>query len=228
MWSFVGSMSIPRRQLNTTVLADGKVLVTGGTNGFGDGGPHSDDMDFNDLSKPIFFAELWDPAHPDHWSMMAAASVPRQYHSTAVLLPDARILSAGGGEYAAANPANGPNNHRDAQIFSPPYLFNAQGLAVRPVITSAPSAVKYGQDFAVGTPNPDQIKRVTWVRLGSVTHAYDQNQRFNNLAYKKSDAKTLEVTAPPSGNHAPPGHYMLFLLDGNGVPSVAKIIQISQ
>jgi hypothetical protein len=223
MWSFVGSISIPRRQLNATLLADGKVLVTGGTNGFG-----NDDQDFNDLSKPIFFAELWDPAYPDHWSMMAAASVPRQYHSTAILLPDARILSAGGGEYAAANPANGPNNHRDAQIFSPPYLFNAQGLAVRPVITSAPSAVKYGQSFPVGTPSPDQIKRVTWVRLASVTHAYDQNQRFNNLDYKKSDAMTLEVTAPPSGNHAPPGHYMLFLLDGNGVPSVAKIIQISK
>ena len=85
----------------------------------------------------------------------------------------------------------------------------------------------YGEVFPVGTPVPGDIKRVTWVRLSSVTHAYDQNQRFNNLAFKE-DAMGLQVTAPPSGNHAPPGHYMLFLLDGSGVPSVAKIIRISK
>ncbi len=77
------------------------------------------------------------------------------------------------------------------------------------------------------TPSPGDIKRVTWVRLSSVTHAYDQNQRFNNLAFK-AGPMGLQVTPPPDGNHAPPGHYMLFLLNGNGVPSVAKIIRISK
>lgn len=134
-WRFVRPMSIPRRQLNATILADGKVLVIGGTNGFGD-----DNQNFNDLNKPIFTTELWDPA-TENFTVTASASVPRQYHSTAVLLPDATVLSAGGGEYAQADPDNGPNNHRDAQIYSPPYLFNANGPAPRPVISStrAPS-----------------------------------------------------------------------------------------
>ncbi len=222
-WKFVGSLSIPRRQLNATLLADGKVLVTGGTNGFG-----TNDQNFNDLKKPIFPAELWDPT-TGNWSVMASASVPRQYHSTAVLLPDARVLSAGGGEYNVAGyDASAPDNHRSGQIYSPPYLFNDKGPAPRPVITSGPDSVTYGKDFPVGTPAPGDIKRVTWVRLSSVTHAYDQNQRFNNLAFKAEGATGLQVTAPPDGNHAPPGHYMLFLLDGNGVPSVAKIIRISK
>ncbi len=226
MWRFVGSLSIPRRQLNATILADGKVLVIGGTSGFG-----NDDNNFNDLETPVLTSELWDPAQENHWTVMAKASVARQYHSTAVLLPDATVLSAGGGEYAYADEntqrTGRQNNHRDAQIYSPPYLFNANGPAPRPVISSAPGSVVYGEVFPVGTPAPGDIKRVTWVRLSSVTHAYDQNQRFNNLAFK-ADATGLQVTAPPSGNHAPPGHYMLFLLDGSGVPSVAKIIRISK
>ena len=98
-WRFVRLHVDPRRQLNATILADGKVLVIGGTNGFG-----NDDQNFNDLKKPVFTTELWDPATREHWTVMASASVPRQYHSTAVLLPDATVLSAGGGEYAAAEP----------------------------------------------------------------------------------------------------------------------------
>ena len=203
-WRFVGSMSIPRRQLNATLLADGKVLVIGGTNGSGHGDRNNDDDNFNDLSTPVFPAELWDPAHDDHWTVMASASVPRQYHSTSVLLPDATVCTRGRGEYAHADPATGPNNHRDAQIYSPPYLFNDKGPAPRPVISSAPDSVSYGADFQVGTPAPGDIKRVTWVRLSSVTHAYDQNQRFNNLAFRVG-ATDLQVTAPPDGNHAPPG-----------------------
>jgi galactose oxidase len=223
-WRFVGSLSVPRRQLNATILADGKVLVTGGTDGSGNG-----DQDFNDLKKPIFTAELWDPdPSSEKWTVMARAAVPRQYHSTAVLLPDATVLTAGGGEYLQAGfLATALDNRRNGQIYFPPYLFNATGLAPRPVISKAPGTAKYGADFTVETPTPAAIKRVTWVRLSSVTHAYNQNQRFNNLAFKATPTG-LTVTPPTSGNQAPPGHYLLFLIDGNDVPSVANIIHIDK
>jgi hypothetical protein len=201
-WKFVDPMAVRRRQLNATLLVDGKVLVTGGTDGSG-----NSDQDFNDLKRPIFFAELWDPA-TKKWKVMASASVARQYHSTGVLLSDATVLSAGGGEYAAAGLGDdAPDNHRDGQIFFPPYLFGDDRPAVRPLISSAPDSVTYGQEFTVGTPSPGEIKRVTWVRLCSVTHAYDQNQRFNELNFK-AGTMGLQVTPPPDGNHAPPGHYM--------------------
>ena len=70
------------------------------------------------------------------------------------------------------------------------------------------------------------IARATWIRLSSVTHAFNQNQRMNNLTISVSGASSILVTAPASANLAPPGHYMLFLIDANGVPSVARIIRI--
>ena len=141
-WRLVGSMSVARRQQNATLLADGKVIVIGG----------SDGNSFNDLKKPVFSAEIWDPA-TEKWTVVASMKVPRQYHSTALLLPDARILSAGGGEYGDAGlDEDAPDNHRDAQIYSPPYLFKGNNLATRPVISSAPASVTYGQQFMVGTP----------------------------------------------------------------------------
>jgi galactose oxidase len=220
-WSTTGAMSFARRHHNATILPDGTVLVTGGTSG--NGPPHP----FNDLSKPVLQAELWNPA-TGNWRQLAAESVPRLYHSTAVLLPDARVLSAGGGEYRLPN--NDPNNvndsRRNAQIFSPPYLFSSTGaLAVRPGITSAPANVTYGQSFDVGTPNSGQIGRVSWVRLSSVTHSFNQTQRINFLDFTRGTSK-LTVTAPANANACPPGHYMLFVLNQNNVPSVAKIIRI--
>jgi hypothetical protein len=104
---------------------------------------------------------------------------------------------------------------------SPPYLF----LGPRPVITGAPASVAYGQTFAVSTPDPATIGQVTFVRLGSTTHAFDQNQRLARLSFTTT-ATGVSVHAPAHGNLAPPGHYMLFLINGDGVPSVARIIRI--
>src|SRR2546423_4195214 len=158
-WIPAGEMSIGRRQQNATLLPDGTVLVTGGTSGPG----------FNDLTSPVLKAELWIPPSNSagaNFIPMASESVPRLYHSTAVLLPDARVLSAGGGEYRPADHTeNDPkDSKRNAQIFSPPYLFRS----TRPEITSAPAEVSYGQAFDVATANPAALGQVNWIPLSSV------------------------------------------------------------
>src|SRR5262249_52097273 len=118
----------------------------------------------------------------------------------------------------------------DAQIFFPPYLFLPNGTrAPRPVISSAPTDVNYGNAFPVGTPQHDQIGKVSLVRLSSVTHSFNTNLRINVLKFATDTTTatpTLKVTAPANANLCPPGHYMLFVLNKTGVPSVAKIIKI--
>ena len=213
-WSYVGSMAVPRRQLNATLLADGKVLVTGGTNATG----------FNSAptSSAVLAAELWDPANPGQWRQLSSMSHHRLYHSTALLLPDARVLSVGSGQPAAS----GLTDDYTAEIFSPPYLFNPDGTpATRPVITTAPASVAYGQTFTVKTGSAASITRVTLIRLSAVTHSFNQNQRMNVLSFS-AGSSAITVTAPLDANLAPPGHYMLFIVNGNGVPSVAKIVRL--
>lgn len=214
-WAPIAPMNFPRRQHNATLLPDGTVFVTGGSQGAG--------FDNLDPEKPVHISELFDPSNGT-WTEMASEAVDRCYHSTAVLLPDGRVFSGGGGEYAP-NPgeSNPPvNSHADAQLFSPPYLFKGP----RPVITKAPASVAYGKTFVVETPAPGEIKHVTLIRLSSVTHSFNFNQRINFLD-SQPGANQLTVTAPANGNVCPPGHYMLFLLNQNKVPSLAVIIQIT-
>ena len=144
---------------------------------------------------------------------MASLSVDRLYHSTALLLPDGRVLSGG--------TTGGGDNNKDAEIYSPPYLFRGP----RPTITSAPSAVTYGKTFFILTPDAADITKVTLVRLGSVTHSFDQNQRFVTLPSSQASGG-LNVTVPSNENLAPRGHYMLYILDGDGVPSVARFVRL--
>jgi hypothetical protein len=203
-WRYTDPMSYARRQLNATVLPDGKVLVTGGTASAG----------FSDPAGAVHAPELWDPG-TDKWSVMASNQVTRVYHSTTLLLPDGRVLSTGSGD--------GPGLPRElnAEIFSPPYLFRGQ----RPVITQAPAEIGYGEAFVVATPDAGRVTRVSLVRLSSVTHAFDQNQRFSELSFRKT-AGGLTVAGPETSQVAPPGHYLLFILDGAGVPSLATVIHM--
>jgi hypothetical protein len=209
-WRFTGSMQFPRRHLNATVLPDGQVLVAGGTQG----GGFDDTTDVNAAHA----AEVWDPG-TGQWTTLASNTVTRVYHSVSVLLPDGRVVHAASGD-ADVGGSPAPSQH-NSELFSPPYLFKG----ARPIVTSAPSAVAYGQRFTVETPNAAQVTKVTWVRLSSVTHSFDQNQRFNALAFGPTSGG-LVVTAPTNPNLAPPGHYTLFVLNRNGVPSVGKIIRI--
>ena len=211
-WKSMASMKYARRQMSATILPNGKVLVFGGSSSAG----------FNDATLAVLAAEMWDPA-TGAWSTMASMQVPRMYHSNALLLPDGRVVSAGGGRPAATNTTDQPN----AQIYSPPYLFNTDGSpASRPVISSAPTNLIYGQSFVISTPNATSITDVVMIRLGSFTHSFDANQRINRLSFSPTTGG-LTVTAPANSNLCPPGHYMLFILS-NGVPSVAKITNIHQ
>lgn len=223
------AMNFPRRHHNAVLLPDGTVLVVGGTRGGNGARPAKGVTGFNDLGagQPVHFAEMWDPRANNGggaWELLAAEETDRGYHSTAVLLPDGRVLSAGSGEYRPddvhANPPE--DNHRQAQIFSPPYLFRGP----RPVITSAPAAVDYGETFDVTVSTAHGIGKVTWIRLPSVTHAFDQSQRINILGFVK-DSDPLKVTAPERPEVCPPGHYMLFVLNEAAVPSEAAIVQIA-
>jgi hypothetical protein len=213
-WDFVGSMSVARRQTNATLLADGTVLVTGGTNASG----------FNTAptTSAVLAAEQWNPASPGSWKKLASMSHYRLYHTTALLLPDARVLVAGSGEPAAT----GLSDDLTAEIFSPPYLFKADGTAAtRPVISSVPATLGYGATFAVTTASAAQITKVMLVRLPAVTHAFDMNQRGVRLNFSVGSG-SLTVTAPLNNKLAPQGHYMLFIVNSSGVPSVAKIVKL--
>jgi galactose oxidase-like protein/Big-like domain-containing protein len=210
-WRTVSSMAFARRQTNATLLADGSVLVTGGTGGPG----------FNDQAGAVHAAELWNP-QTESWTTMASESKRRTYHSTALLLPDGRVLSSGSGEGGGISYLN---SEFSAQVFSPPYLFNSDGSpAARPSITSAPSTLSYGQSFTVQTPDAGSVTRGTLIRLSSVTHTFNMSQLIYGLTFAATSSTTVTAVVPPNANVAPPGPYMLFLINGSGVPSVAKMV----
>jgi galactose oxidase len=212
-WRRVASMAFPRRQTNATILADGSILVTGGTSGTG----------FNDQSTAVHAAELWNPK-TETWTRMASESRNRTYHSTAILLPNGKVFSSGSGEGGGIAFAN---SERNAQLFSPPYLFNPDGsLAARPSLSAVPKRVSYGQSFTVSTSNPSAIARGTLIRVSSVTHAFNAGQYIYPLSFTVAGSTSLRTIAPPNGNVAPPGPYMLFLINQSGVPSVAKFVTV--
>jgi galactose oxidase-like protein/List-Bact-rpt repeat protein len=204
-WRFVGAMASRRRQLNLTILADGKVLATGGTSACG----------ADDPSGTVHAAELWDPA-TEQWSIMASARDRRNYHSTALLLPDGHVL------------VSGSNGILTAEVFTPPYLFNSDGtLAARPTYTLSSTRLGYNQLVTLRTSDAATIRKVTVTRLSAVTHAQNQSQQFNTLNFTAaSDGQSLTLTTPGSGKVAPPGPYMLFILNTRGVPSVGQIVTL--
>jgi hypothetical protein len=199
-WRYVAPMAKARVQLNATLLPDGKALVTGGHQGTVN----------NDPTKPVYLAEMWDP-QTETWASMASMAIYRGYHSTTTLLPDGRVVCAGGD--------GGTPSGDNREIYSPPYLFKGP----RPTIISAPATVGYGQAFFVETPDAASITNVNWLALGSSTHAVNMGQRINHLTFSQTPGG-LNVTAPANANLCPPGPYMLFILTSDGVPSVAAHI----
>lgn len=212
-----GSMATGRRQHNLTVLADGDALATGGMNAvMSDGGVN--------LASPVYAAELYD-TETGTWRNLAAANRIRQYHSTALLLPDGRVMTGGGGICGECQRVG--YLEKNIEYFTPPYLYGADGqLAPRPAITAAPATASYASTFSVTSPQAGSIAKVGLVGLGAPTHGDDQGQRYVPLSFSASGT-TLSITSPANVNLAPPGHYMLFVVDSNGVPSVARMVQLT-
>ena len=206
-WQYGPNMSQARIEMNAVILPNGKVLALGGS------------LDDEDTNTASLNADLYDPVS-NTFSSAGANAYPRLYHSVALLLPDATVWLAGG------NPSRG-SYVPQMEIYEPPYLFNPEGaLATRPSITSGPSSIAYGEAFAVTTPDAVNISSVVLVRNGTVTHAFGMDQREVGLSFTRQSG-TLTVTAPPNANIAPPGYYMLFILDTSGIPSVASFVRVT-
>ncbi len=201
-------MAVGRRQTNLTILPDGTVLMTGGTSQCG----------FTNEAGAVFAAESWDPA-TGQWTTLASAGVVRVYHSTTALLPDGRVMSTGSGDGGGVTP------QLSYEIFSPAYLFKGP----RPTYDLGSTSMRYGQPFTVATPDAAAIRKVTLIRLTASTHAVNMGQRLNTVGFEAAaDGQSLTLTPPPSGRIAPPGPYLLFILNDRGVPSVAQTILLSQ
>ena len=202
-WQEISPMTYARTYQTLTVLPDGKVLAMGGetgTEGFDD-------------SKAVLPAEMWDPG-TGNWTELARMQTPRLYHSTSLLLPDGRVLLSGGGRV-------GYTDQTSTEIFSPPYLFKGP----RPTITNAPGTLSHGASFTVTTPDASRIDSVSLMHVGSPTHGIDMGQSFVPLNFTKN-AGSLTVSMTGNPNTAPPGQYMLFIVDSSGVPSVASMVKV--
>ncbi|MGD9695190.1 MAG: galactose oxidase-like domain-containing protein [Thermoleophilia bacterium] len=209
-WSPRAPLTEARRNINAPILPDGRILIVGGNETGSFGGYRYEPL-------------MYDPG-ANSYTRMADQNVGRGYHSTALLLPDGRVWSAGDdtdGPGAGGREGGGGPNVDRAEIFSPPYLFQDGGA--RPAITSAPSSVRWGDVFSVGTSAG--ASRLVLMAPGAVTHGNDMHQRHVELAVSPA-AGGLVATAPPSGGVAPPGWYMLFALDAGGVPSTAGWIHV--
>lgn len=197
--------NLSRNWADATVLANGEVFLSGGiytgaANNSGD-----------------YPGEIWNP-DTGEWTLTAKAAKARLYHSTTMLLPNGRVLAAGGGP-------PGPVINMNAEVFMPPYLFDENGaLAQRPAITQL-GQVDYGIDFNANVSSETPISKVSFIRAGSVTHSFDQGQRYMELAYQQN-GNLLTITAPDNANLAPPGLYMLFVFNRSGVPSQARLVMM--
>jgi YVTN family beta-propeller protein len=201
------SMSSQRRLVTGTILPNGRVLATGGSS------------TWNQLVNVNNSAEIWNP-DTGTWTTGASGVQARLYHSMALLLPDATVMVGGGG-------APGPQNNTNFELYYPPYLFGAGGtLAPRPMIDAAPTVMDIGHTYNVDVSGAGPAARVVMVKTGSVTHSWNMEQRFVELTFAATGNR-LAVQAPTRAADAPPGFYMLFVLDANGTPSVAKMVRIN-
>lgn len=201
-WTALPDLNRARiHQVNTVLLPDGRVMLAGGID-TADGGP----------------TEVFDPRNPAAgWELCATMSIPRGYHSAAILLTDGSVLMGG----------DRPGAWKSGETLSSERYFPWYYSLARPTITTAPAGIAYGANFDVQTPSPAAITEVVLLRPGSVTHGWNMGQRYIECAIVGSTATAVSVHAPPNGNVAPPGYYLLFILSAGRVPSTARWIKLS-
>lgn len=203
-WRSTAPTHFGRVHANVVILPDGTVLLAGGG---------------RDWEITTYASEIYDPA-AETWTVVASQKSFRLYHSTALLLPDGRVVWAGS-TTGCPVPGEGQCENATSEIYSPGYLFRGP----RPEIAAAPQAVGYGETFTIDTPDADRVMKVVFIRPGSVTHSVNMEQRYIPLTFSGSGT-SLQATAPSNANIAAPGFYMLFLVDGDGVPSKAPFVQL--
>ena len=199
-----------RRYGNATLLPDGQVLVNGGV-----------DAPDNRLEGAHLEAELWNPAD-GQWRPAASAALPRLYHGNAILLPDATVLTGGGG-------LPGPLTNANVEVYYPPYLYRRDGSglpAERPLIDTQAIARGWGEALELPWSGPRAIARLTLIGTGQATHAFNAGQRLVELPFS-DDGAVLRTRLPATRGELPPGFYLLFALDRDGVPSNGKIVRVA-
>ena len=207
----IAPMAYPRAYHNSVVLPNGQVVIVGG---------QTFAKTFSD-DNSVLRSELFDPV-TETFTLLPPMALGRNYHSVALLLPDARVLTAGGGLCGDGCSAN----HEEVQILTPHYLLNTDGsAATRPVIVSAPAAATHGTKIAVTTDSA--VGAFSLVRLSSNTHAVNNDQRRIPLGFTTTAANAYELSVPSNPGVVVPGYYMLFAMNAAGVPSVAKTVQIT-
>ena len=209
-WALSAAMAQPRVMPDAVLLPDGTVFVANGSSsGFADNG-----------ANPVYDAEIYDPV-ADRWTTVCPMQVPRLYHATALLLPDARVLTAG--TDSQWNPDPFHVSELRLELYSPPYLFRG----ARPVIESAPVQWDYNETVALRCSTSPAVGSACLVRCGSVTHSFNSDQRLVGLTMVAGPNGAVSIETPPDPMVAPPGFYLLFVLTNAGVPSVARFVRLS-
>jgi hypothetical protein len=216
-----------RMHVNAVLLPDHTVLATGGgvTREASQGGAaHPTQFD------EVFEAEIYDPG-TNTWTLTSAATIARLYHSVALLLPDGRVVTAGGNPDKGRNvtwlPPEDPFEEMRLEIYSPPYLFKFDATNPRPVIINAPTNISYGVPFTIETAQPQQIAYASLIRPGLTTHSFNVEQRLVDVPLQQAPPGGLHARIDGDDHIAPPGWYMLFITDMRGVPSVAHWVHLS-
>ncbi len=217
---------------DSVLLPTGKVLVVG-RGRYGQSGGLLAHFTSSDVGgrpnkgawDPVLGPELFDPVS-ETWTKLCPKPLARLYHTTAALLPDARVLVAG--HDGALNMRPYDESQYDLEVFSPPYLFDADGQpAARPSVFAAPGLATYQQTIEIGFRSEHGVGRVSLIRQSSTTHQINSDQRCIGLAFEVTSHDRATVSMPPGGGVAPPGYYMLFLVDGRGVPSEAHWLRLA-
>ncbi|MDH5763192.1 MAG: DUF1929 domain-containing protein [Nitrospinota bacterium] len=210
-WQVTAPMNHARIGVTGVILPTGKIMIVGGRQTSGR---------FDTSPVFVYECEIYDPA-TDSWAVTPPMTYPRQYHSVALLLPDGRVLTSGGVDASLGFGAAG--NQQTTEAYSPEYLSGG----TRPVITNAPPSAAYGSTVTIDTANPANIDSVCLIAPGAITHHTDSFQRYIKVGVVSAGIGSVDIKIPGNGHIAPPGFYMLFIVNNLGIPSEGRFIQIT-
>jgi hypothetical protein len=195
----IQSMKYARKHVFPVILPTGQVVIFGGN--------------LQTNLSPVLYPEMFDPA-TEAWTVWPAATVPRMYHQVSLLLHDGRVWTAG------TTPSQAKKEVR-VEIFNPWYVSET-----RPTISGAPTGGAYGDTITIPTPNAADVTKVSLIKVSAATHHYNTDQRLIWLQIQGTTSSSVTVKAPINSKLAPPGYYLVHVLNGAGVPSVGTFIKI--